>query len=71
MLPLIFAAAEHASKTPFYVAGGALVAWAVLVGVLGIARPAVTDGDVSHRVVMGGTFVLALLTMAMAVVASS
>lgn len=71
---IIFAvehSAEHGSKTAFYVAGGVLAVWAVIVGVLGVLRPAVTDGHASHRVVMGGTLVLAAVTMAMAIVTAS
>jgi hypothetical protein len=64
-------AAEHVDHTPFYVAGGLLAAWAVAVGTLGILRPAVTDGDVGHRVIMGGTIVLAAVTLAMAVTTAS
>jgi hypothetical protein len=36
MIALVLAAAaESTSKTPFYIAGGALVAFAVIMGVLG------------------------------------
>jgi len=64
-------AASHADHTPFYVAGGLLAAWAIAVGALGVLRPAVTDGDVSHRVIMGGTIVLAAVTLALAVATGS
>jgi hypothetical protein len=37
---IVLAAAEHGpSKTPFYLAGGALVAFALLVSAAGILRP--------------------------------
>jgi hypothetical protein len=32
---LVLAAAEHTSKTPFYVAGGALVAFALVISAVG------------------------------------
>jgi hypothetical protein len=35
-MPTIFAVVEHTSKTAFYVAGGLLAAWAVLIGVIGV-----------------------------------
>jgi hypothetical protein len=63
----LFAAAEHTSKTAFYVAGGVLAAWAVLVGVIGVTRPAFPNGASGARVVMLGTLVLAAAAMATAV----
>jgi hypothetical protein len=50
----ILAAAEGAdehSKTAFYVAGGALAAWAVLVSLIGIAKPDF-PGRAASRTVM-------------------
>ena len=32
-------AADEPSKTPFYIAGGALAAWAVIVAFIGITQP--------------------------------
>lgn len=71
---LVFAAegaADHGSKTAFYVAGGALALWAVLVGGIGAMRPAFAEGEGTARAIMAGTVVLAALTIAMAVVTSS
>lgn len=71
---LVFAAegaADHGSKTAFYVAGGVLAAWAVLVGGIGVARPAFAEGEGTSRAIMAGTVVLAAVTIAMAVVTSS
>lgn len=71
---LVFAAegaADHGSKTAFYVAGGILAAWAVLVGGIGVARPAFAEGEGTARLVMAGTAILAIATLAMAVVTSS
>jgi hypothetical protein len=39
MSALVLAAAESTSKTPFYVLGGLLAVWAVLVSAVGIMRP--------------------------------
>jgi hypothetical protein len=66
-MPLLIAAVEHTSKTGFYVAGGVLAAWAVLIGVIGVTRPAFPHGEAGGRVVMGITFVLMAATMAAAV----
>jgi hypothetical protein len=71
---IIFAiehSANHGDKSAFYIAGAVLAGWAVIVGALGVLRPAVTDGDVSHRAIMGVTVVLAAVTMAMAIVTAS
>jgi hypothetical protein len=35
---LVFAAEEETSKSAFYIAGGVLVVWAVLVGATGVRR---------------------------------
>jgi hypothetical protein len=64
---LLIAAAEETSKTPFYVVAGVFAAWAVLVGVLGVTRPAFPHGEAGARVVMGLTFVLMVATMVAAV----
>ena len=48
---------EH-SETPFLVIGGALAVFAIVVGLLGIARP--TLGDGVNRLLMGvGTLLVA------------
>jgi hypothetical protein len=64
---LLIAAAEETSKTPFYLVAGVFAAWAVLVGVLGVTRPAFPHGEAGARVVMGLTFVLMVATMVAAV----
>jgi hypothetical protein len=63
----LLAVVEHTSKTAFYVAGGVLAAWAVLIGVIGVTRPAFPNGDAGARAVMGVTFVLMVAAMATAV----
>ncbi|MGB2711194.1 MAG: hypothetical protein WBC33_06720, partial [Conexibacter sp.] len=71
MLTLLAVAAEHSveegSKTAFYVAGGLLASWAVLVGALGVMRPAFAEGEGAARAVMLVSVVLALAAMATAV----
>lgn len=68
MAAVLTAAASHA---PFYVAGGALAAWAVFVGALGIARPTFVRGDGAGRAVVGGTLLLTLATVATAIATAS
>jgi hypothetical protein len=65
---LITFAAEEASKTPYYVAGLALAAFAVIVSAIGISRHATfpsTPG--AARAVMGLAVLLVVATMASAV----
>ncbi|MBB4663211.1 hypothetical protein [Conexibacter arvalis] len=71
---LVFAAegaADHGSQTPFYVAGAVLAAWAVLVGGIGVLRPAFADGEGVARTVLAGTAVLVGVTIAMAIVTAN
>jgi hypothetical protein len=73
MLPLIAAVVEHSeegSKAAFYIAAGVLAGWAVLVGALGVLRPAFPNGDGGARVVMLVSGVLMVATMAAAVLSS-
>jgi hypothetical protein len=68
MLALILFAEEEASKTPYYVAGIALAAFAVVVSAIGISRHEnfpPTKG--ATRAVMGLATVLVVATMATAV----
>jgi hypothetical protein len=65
---LIRFAAEEASKTPYYIAGIALAAFAVIISAIGISRhdtfPSSTG---AARAVMGLAVVLVVATMASAV----
>jgi hypothetical protein len=71
---LIFAAegaADHGSKTAFYVAGLVLAGWAVLVGGSGVVRPAFAEREGTGRAVIGLTAILVVATLAAAVATSS
>jgi hypothetical protein len=70
VIALLIAASEP-SKVPVYIAGGALVVWALVLAGLGLTRPAFPYGQRGARVVMGASAVLAAITMAMAVITSS
>ena len=67
---LIRAAVEHeeSSKTLFYVLGGVLAAWAVLVSAMGIAKPGFASNDGAARGVMALTAVLMAGAMVAAIV---
>jgi hypothetical protein len=75
MLTLFALVVEHSSeegsKTGFYVAAGALACWAVLIGVLGVTRPAFPRGEGGARVVMLVSGVLMVAAMASAVITAS
>lgn len=68
---LAAATAEHGSKTAFYVAGGALACWAVLLGVLGITRETFPPSAGVARLVMLVSGLLMATAMATAVIVSS
>jgi plastocyanin len=59
------------SKVPFYIAGGVLVAWALIVSLgLGMRRPDFPSGPSQQRGVIAVTVVLVLAAVSMAVVTS-
>jgi plastocyanin len=69
LLPILGA---EKSRTPFYIAGGVLVAWALFVSLgLGMRRPDFPGSQAGERVVVAISAALVLLTVAMAVVSSS
>jgi len=55
------------SKVPFYVAGGVLAAWAVIVSAIGISRPEFPEGPTQTRAVIALSVVLVIAAMATAV----
>jgi plastocyanin len=59
------------SKVPFYIAGGALVAWALIVSLgLGLRRPDFPGGTGGQRIVIAISAVLVLAAAATAVITS-
>ena len=68
-LPIL---AAEKSRTPFYIAGGVLVAWALILSLgLGLRRPAFPGNLIGERVVIGISVVLVLAAMSAAVVTAS
>jgi hypothetical protein len=70
VIHLVLAAGEP-SKVPFYIAGGALAVWAVVLAGIGLNRPAFPGNERGARAVMGVSFVLVAVTIAMAVITSA
>ena len=66
---ITLAASEGAepSKTPFYIAGGLLVVWALVIGFIGITRHEFPEKQSQARGVMAVSGVLVALAMATAV----
>jgi hypothetical protein len=69
VLTTVLAAAEP-SKVPFYIAGGALAVWAVVLAGAGLTRPAFPFGLAGQRAVALISLVLAAVAVAMAIVTS-
>jgi trimethylamine:corrinoid methyltransferase-like protein len=69
MLSLVLAAAEP-SKTPFYIAGGVLAAYAVVLAGIGLTRPSFPFNERGARAVMGVSLVLIVVTIATAIATS-
>jgi hypothetical protein len=62
---LVLASAEATSKTPFYIAGGALVVFAILISALGISRAQTFPASGGARAAVVGVAAL-LVAAAMA-----
>jgi len=69
MHALLVLASEGAepSKTAFYVAGGALAAWAVILSAIGLSRPEFPGSDGAARGVMAISAILVIAAAAAAV----
>jgi hypothetical protein len=69
MSPLLIAASES-SKVPFYICGGALAVWAVLLAGIGLSRPEFPDNARGQRGVIGISFVLIVVAIGAAILTS-
>jgi hypothetical protein len=69
VLTTLLAAAEP-SKVPFYLAGGALAVWAVVLAAIGLTRPEFPYGERGQRGVMTLSFLLVVVAVAMAIATS-
>jgi len=71
MLGLLVAAAEEAaepSKVPFFIAGGAFAAWAIVLFVVGMRTPGFPNGQGAERGIIAVSVVLMAAAMATAVI---
>lgn len=71
---LVFAAegaADHGSKTAFYVAGLVLTGFALLVGGIGAVRPSFAERQSTGYAILGTGAVLVAATIAAAIATSS
>jgi plastocyanin len=59
------------SKTPFYIAGGLLAVWAVVVSAIGISRPDFPGSSGARAVTMGISVVLVVAAMATAILTAT
>jgi hypothetical protein len=66
MSPLLIAAAES-SKVPFFICGGLLAVWAVILAALGLSRPTFPGNSTGQRGIVAISFVLMLIAIAAAV----
>ena len=69
MLTTLLAAAEP-SKVPFYIAGGVLAAWAVILAGIGLSRVSFPYSESGQSAVIGISLVLVIATIAMAIATS-
>jgi hypothetical protein len=68
---LVLASGEATEKMPFYVLGGALAAWAVILSAIGLLRPSFPGGTVGERAVIGISALLVIGTIFTAVFTAS
>ena len=70
MSALLLLAADTTSKVPFYILGGVLALWAVILAGIGLSRPAFPGGEGGERGVIGVTFVIVVLAIGAAILTS-
>jgi hypothetical protein len=66
VLSLLLAAAEP-SKVPFFIAGGVLALWAVVLAGIGLTRPSFPYNVRGQRTVIGISLILMIVAVAMAI----
>jgi hypothetical protein len=69
-MSLLLAASDTASKVPFYICGGAVALWAVLLAGIGLSRPEFPGNRAGERGVVAITFVLIVLAIGAAILTS-
>ena len=67
---VLLLAADEPSKVPFYILGGLLAVWAVVLSGIGFSRPAFPGNVAGQRAVIGISFVLVVLAIGAAILTS-
>jgi hypothetical protein len=67
---LLITAADEPSKVPFFIIGGALAVYAVILGTIGIQRPNFPSSIAAQRGVIALTAVIAVLAVGAAILTS-
>jgi hypothetical protein len=70
MSSLLLLAADETSKVPFYILGGVLVVWALILALIGLNRPQFPGSKQGERGVIALTLVLAILAIGAAILTS-
>ncbi len=70
MTHLLLLAASEPSKVPFYICGGALAVWAVLLAAIGINRPDFPGNAGGQRGVIAISLALVVVAIGAAVLSS-
>lgn len=70
LLSILAQTTVEADKTPFYIVGGALAAWAVVLSAIGLTRPQFPGSTAAARGVMAFSAVLVAGAMVAAVATS-
>jgi hypothetical protein len=66
VLAVVFAASEP-SKVPWYIAGGVLALYAVVLAAIGLRRPEFPSGAAGQRLVMLVSFALVVIAIGSAI----
>ncbi len=69
-MSLLLAASDTASKVPFYICGGALAIWALLLASIGLSRPEFPHNMGGQRGVIAVSFVLIVVAISAAILTS-
>jgi hypothetical protein len=70
MSVLLLTAADEPSKVPFFIIGGALAVYAVILATIGIQRPNFPGGASGQRGVIALTLVMVVLAIGAAILTS-
>ena len=63
-------AASEASKVPFYIAGGVLALWAVVLAAIGLRQPSFPGGATGQRGVIAISLALVVIAIGAAILTS-